>query len=255
MNDDFRAWAATLPPAAGRVRATAGDLAEIAIDAPTTRNALDPAMMVGLADAIEAVRGARVVVLRGEGGHFCSGGDLNAVRRHLVSKGGRALGAFMQATLGALAALDAIVIGVLQGAALGGGAELLAACDLVHAAPDAKVGWVQARMGVSPGFGGGTRLVRRVGPRAALALMATARPLSAAEALVVGLVDVVEADPIAGARARAADLLAIDADALRGAKRVVRAAAALPDAEALAAELDVFDALWGGPGHLRALAR
>lgn len=252
---DFRAWAARLPPGEGRVRREgSADLVEIVLDHPRTRNALHPRMMVELADAIGAARDARVVILRGEGGTFCSGGNLDSVRRHLVAPNmAEALVAFMQAACDALESSDAIVLGVLEGAALGGGAELLAACDLVTAAPDARIGWVQARLGVSPGFGGGLRLLDRVGPRLALRLMTEARAVAAPDALAMGLVDVVATDPVEAARARAADLLALDAGALRAPKRILRAARALPRAEARAEERALFAALWGAPAHLRAL--
>jgi ethylmalonyl-CoA/methylmalonyl-CoA decarboxylase len=252
---DFRAWVATLPPSEGTIRvATDGDVTEIVIDHPRTKNALSPRMMVELADAVEAARTARVVILRGEGGAFCSGGNLDAVRRHLVAPGmGRALATFMHAASDALLRLDAIVIGILEGAALGGGAELLTACDVVVAAPDARYGFVQARLGVSPGFGGGTRLVRIVGPRVALRLLTEARALTADEALRLGLVDEIAADPPAVARSRARDLCRLDPAALRVAKRIVTAASTLPHAEALAAELDLFTTVWGADAHLRAL--
>ncbi|MFZ5482208.1 MAG: enoyl-CoA hydratase/isomerase family protein [Myxococcota bacterium] len=249
----MRSWVATLPRGEGRVRVD-GD--EIVVDHPPTKNALTPHMMVDLADAVDAVRGARVVILRGEGGAFCSGGNLGVVREHMVAPGGGArLATFMHSVMDALDRLDAIVIAAVEGAALGGGAELVAACDFVHATPDAKIGFVQARLGVSPGFGGGARLVRRVGPRAALQALAEARALTGEEARAIGLVDVVEADPVAGARARAERLRELDAAALAGAKRVVRAATGLPWAEALAVEREVFASLWGGPGHLEALKR
>jgi len=255
---DFRALVASLPPGAGRVVVTrdagptAGEVATIQFDHAASRNALDPAMMVALADAVETVRDARVVVLLGAHGTFCSGGNLGAVRTHLAVPGaGRAFGAFMQGTLDRLAALDAIVIAVVEGAALGGGAEIVATADLVVAAPDARIGFVHARLGVSPGFGGGGRLVARVGPRAALRVLAFARVLGAEEAHAIGLVDEVAADPRARADALARELLALPAAAVRGAKRVVRAAT---PPVGRAEELEVFAELWGGPDHQRALA-
>ncbi|MDP2305977.1 MAG: enoyl-CoA hydratase/isomerase family protein [Pseudomonadota bacterium] len=249
---DFRALVETLPPGPGRVVVTTGDLATIRFDHEPSRNALDPAMMVALSDAIEAVRDARVVVLSGAHRTFCSGGNLGAVRSHLAMPGaGRAFGAFMQDALDRLAALDAIVIAVVEGAALGGGAELVVTADLVVAAPDARIGFVHARLGVSPGFGGGGRLVSRVGPRAALQVLAFARVLGAAEAHAIDLVDEVDPDPHARADALATELLALPAAAVRGAKRVVRAAA---PPVGRTEELEVFAELWGGPDHQRALA-
>lgn len=249
----FRDWVATLPPGDGTIRREGDEVVEIVIDHPATRNALSPAMMVALADAVEASVQARVVILRGEGGTFCSGGNLAAVRTHLVRPGGGAdLVTFMQDVTERLAGADAVVIGVAEGASLGGGAELLTACDHVVAAPDARIGFVQARLGVSPGFGGGTRLVRRVGPRLALELLTTG-VVDARAALAQGLVDAVDPDPLGWARRRAGVLLQLPPEALVGAKRVVRAATALDRAAALSAEAAVFGDLWGGPAHLAAL--
>jgi len=249
----FRRWVDTLPPSEGVVSVTYGTVAEILLDHPPTRNALSPSMMVELADAVEGVVDARVVILRGAGGSFCSGGNLQAVREHLVRPGGGAdLVSFMQATTGRLASLGPVVIGVAEGHALGGGAELLTACDFVVAAPDARIGFVQARLGVSPGFGGGTRLVARVGRSTALRLL-TGGPVVATEALALGLVDLVREDALTAARAWAAELSELPPDALRAARRLVDAAAVLPADEALAVERTLFAELWGGPAHLAAL--
>lgn len=249
----FRAWVATLPPAEGEVRVVPGPVAEIVLDHPPTRNALHPGMMVQLADAVAAVAQARVVLLRGAGGSFCSGGNLAAVRAHLVRPGaGRELQAFMAETVDALSRLPAVVLGVLDGAALGGGAELLTACDEVWAAPNAKVGFVQAKLGVSPGFGGGARLIHRVGPARALRLLTATAPIPAEAARALGVVDEVVDDPLGAARARAEALVGLPEASLRGVLRLVRAARETPTAVA-AVEAEVFAALWGGPDHVAAL--
>lgn len=250
----FREWVATLPGSGGLVHAVPGDIAEIIIDHPPTRNALDPRMMVQFADAVAAVAGARVILLRGAAGSFCSGGNLEAVREHLVAEGaGWTLQAFMRSATDALAEGDAVVIGVLEGAALGGGAELLTCCDEVHASPTARVGFIQAALGVSPGFGGGARLIQRVGPRWALRLLTTPAPLDAPAALDARVVDHVVDDPLASARARAAQLLAYPPAALRGVVQLIRAARDGMDT-LTAAEADIFARLWGGPEHVAALA-
>jgi enoyl-CoA hydratase/carnithine racemase len=247
---DFRAWASTLPSGVGRVHIDPGPVAWIRVDDASTRNALDPHMMVALADAADAVRGARVVILTGEHGTFCSGGNLGAVRDHLAVPGaGATFGAFMRGAVDRLTALDAIVIAAVDGAALGGGAEFVAAADLVVAAPSARIGFVHARLGVSPGFGGGAHLVRRVGPSAALRLLAFAKVLPAVEAHALGLVDELADNPRARAAELAAELLAIPDASLRGAKRLVRAAAPAGRDE----ELAIFAELWGGPAHRKAL--
>ncbi len=246
----FRDFVSTLPRGVGRVRVELGAVTRIVLDAPTRKNALDPHMMVEFADAARAAAGASIVLIRGAGDAFCSGGDLAAVREHLARPGvGAELGTFMAGAVASLRASGAVVVAAATGPALGGGAELLAACDLVFANARAQVGWVQARLGVSPGFGGGGHLVARVGPRRALRLLAEATPMSALAAREAGLIDEIVDDPVASAEAWAAGAAALPAEALRGAVRLVRA----PAASAAQVELDVFTELWGGPAHLAAL--
>jgi ethylmalonyl-CoA/methylmalonyl-CoA decarboxylase len=72
---------------------------------------------------------------------------------------------------------------------MGGGAELSTACDHRVMATDASIHWVHIRMGVSPGWGGGYRLVNLVGRQKALKILAGSTPLSAHEALDIGYVD------------------------------------------------------------------
>lgn len=247
----FREFAASLPRGAGRVRVSVGSTTRIVIDAPARKNALDPHMMVELADAARLAAGSSIILLSGAGDAFCSGGDLAAVREHLVRPGaGAQLGAFMAEAVATLRGSGAFVVGAATGPALGGGAELLAACDLVFASPNATVGWVQARLGVSPGFGGGANLVARVGPRRALRLLVEAAPLSAAAAKEAGLIDEIVEHPVESAEAWIARAAELPAEALRGAVRVIRAAAT----PVTSVELAVFTELWAGPAHLAALA-
>lgn len=253
---DFRAWVASLPDdaRAGDVHVRhEGAVARIILDAPTTRNALTPGMMVAFADAVTEVRGARVVVLAGANGTFCSGGDLDAVRTYLARPGiGRVMGGFMHAALAALEALEVPVLGVLEGAAMGGGAELLSACDHVLAHPDARLGWVQARVGVSPGFGGATRLARRIGATRAAGLLLEARPLRAVEAQARGLVDAVTDALDTATDTWIRQVLDLHPTAIRSSLRAARGPL---EKDRLAHELDAFDACWGGEAHLAALHR
>lgn len=246
---DFRAWVATLPELPGEVRVEGG---EIVLDHLPTKNALHPRMMVALADAIAKWEGATMLV-RGAGDAFCSGGNLGVVRDHLAVAGaGGAFGGFMTAALDRLWELDTIVIAAVAGPALGGGAELAASCDLVIAAPTASIGFVHARLGVSPGFGGGARLVSRVGPQAALRLLVTAERVGAAEAHRIGLVDELADDPVARARELAARIAAMPRAAVAAARRIARAGG-FPAVRA--AEAEAFAELWGGPAHRASLLR
>jgi enoyl-CoA hydratase/carnithine racemase len=83
------------------------------------------------------------------------------------------------------------VVAVLNGDALGGGAELAMACDLRVAMAHARIGFLQAKLNIATAWGGGTDLFKIVGPSRALRLLATAEILSAEEAQRQGLVDAV----------------------------------------------------------------
>ncbi len=248
---DLHAIAASLPRGSGRVHATVKDgLAEVVLDHPARRNAFTPHMMVDLAGL--DVSGARCILLHGEGQSFCSGGDLGAVRQHLAVPGaGRALATFMANAIARLSR-HAPIVGCLEGHALGGGAELLAACDIVIASPSAEVGFVQARLGVSPGFGGGAFLARRVGPGRTRAILVAAERLSASRAWSLGLVEEIADPPLPRARELATRIAAMPPEAVAGAREV---AEAWVQGDGGATELDVFDRLWGGPAHIAALDR
>ena len=118
------------------------------------------------------------------------------------------------------------------------------------AAPTAKIGFVQAAMGVSCGFGGARRLVERIGRQRAVDVLTRARPMAAAEAERLGLVDEVVAAPLARALERAEELAGLPLAAMRAVKPLVHALPASTTWEA-----EVFAGLWGGPAHVAALDR
>jgi enoyl-CoA hydratase/carnithine racemase len=226
-----------------------GAVAHIVLDNPACRNAISPGMMCDLRDVVtrlEASPGLCAVLLSGAEGAFCAGGDLRAVREHLLQAGaGAGMCATMTETLDALSALPAVIIAAVEGAALGGGAELLMVADLVIAGDTAQVGFVHAALGVSPGWGGGRRLVERVGARVALPLLAFARRLDAGHAQRLGLVDEVVAagSALEVAQAHAAALEALPVEAVRAAVAIARGAEEGP----------LFEQLWGGLAHQAAL--
>ncbi len=255
-----QAWdPAAFPPGGGALRRVdhetrGGLLVELVVDQPEARNALSPGMMAQLADHVAdlLVQPPRGVLLRGEGTRaFCSGGDLRSVRKHLIDK---EAGAGMCRTMGRL--LDRLfaapfpVVGAVEGAALGGGAELLSCCHIVFAGRGAKVGFVHAALGVSPGWGGGRRLVARVGSQVAARVLLEARAWSAEQARELGLVDVVTED--GGAAAGALEWLEgvarLPPDAAQAALLIARGATREQEEAA-------FAGLWGSPEHRRRLDR
>lgn len=249
-----RRWdPSTLPRGRGALRLRGdGAVRELVIDNPAARNAMGPGMMADLAAAVASLEEAPpvAVVIHGEGGRaFCSGGDLRAVREQLLAPGAAAgMSEFMSGVLDRLATLPCRVIAAVEGAALGGGCELLTCCDLVIAARDARIGFVHASLGVSPGWGGGARLVRQLGPRRAIALLAPTGPPTAARAHALGLVDELcePGHALATARERAAFLARSPLEAVHAAVRIARSGSR-------ELELAAFERLWGGPAHRAAL--
>jgi enoyl-CoA hydratase len=102
--------------------------------------------------------------------------------------GARAFSAAGHALAGALESLPFPAIGAVEGPALGGGCELLLACDLAYAGAGATFGQIEGMGGVMPGFGGTWRLARRVGFARALEMMMTAAVIDAPTAKSYGLV-------------------------------------------------------------------
>jgi enoyl-CoA hydratase len=141
-----------------------------------------------------------------------------------------------------IAAYPKPVIAMINGFALGGGCELALACDLRVAADTARLGQPEINLGIIPGGGGTQRLPRVVGTGQAMRLVLTGEIVDAAEALRIGLVDLVH--PAADLRARTLELARAMAAkspvALQMAKSAVRAAAEMPLAAGLAYETELF---------------
>jgi enoyl-CoA hydratase/carnithine racemase len=171
------------------VRVEAGAVWRITLDRPEARNAVSSAMLAEISRAVgEAAIDpqARVVLLGGTGDHFCAGADLEEVAGAPADGFGYGLG--LEAVLAAMADHPLPVIARVQGAALGAGCQLLAACDLVVAADDARIGIPSSRLGIVIGFESVQRLVLTVGPRRASELLLTGREVTGGEAATWGLV-------------------------------------------------------------------
>lgn len=228
------------------------DTVVLTIDRPERLNAIDFAVMAALERALDALEQAppAVLVIASSGSRaFVSGGDLEAFRALDTAAHARDMASRMCAILERLERLPSLVTAAVVGAAFGGGCELLLACDRVIAHPEATLGFTQARFALTPGWGGATRLVERVGRRRALLLLAEARILDARAALELGLVDSIAADPLAEARASVARLACTERGLLGALKRVTTAAGTSERAERFAAEREIFVERWVSPQH------
>jgi cyclohexa-1,5-dienecarbonyl-CoA hydratase len=162
-----------------------GALARIELDRPPL-NVLDIATIEALEAVLTDLTGDRtikVVALSGAGKAFCAGAD---VADHAADCVERMLGAFHSA-IRRLIALDVPTIALVHGAALGGGAELALACDIVLARADLRLGQPEIRLGVFPPVAAAL-LPRLVGRQRALDLVLSGRELGAEEAHALGLV-------------------------------------------------------------------
>lgn len=168
-----------------------GPVTVVIIDRPDVRNAVDGPTAAGLADAFrdfESDDDAAVGILWGAGGTFCAGADLKAIaeggeRANRVSPEGDGPMGPTRMQLGKP------VIAAVEGHAVGGGFELALWCDLRVAAGDAVFGVFNRRWGVPLIDGGTFRLPRIVGEGRALDLILTGRPVEAAEAFELGIVN------------------------------------------------------------------
>ncbi len=166
----------------------------IIINRPKVLNALNRATVVELGDAIDRLdRDVRVVLLTGSGDRaFVAGADISEMMS-LSAEDAAAFSRVGHDVFQKLEALDAPVIAEVNGYALGGGCELMLACDFAIASETARFGQPEVGLGVTPGFGGTVRLARRIGNGRARQLLFTGDQLSADEALRYGLVNEVVA--------------------------------------------------------------
>jgi methylglutaconyl-CoA hydratase len=205
-----------------------GGVRTITLNRPEKRNALTPELQEELTAALTgaAGAGARVVVLAGEGEAFCAGLDL-AVLREMAGRStdeDRIEAARVARMFRALWECDVPTISIVQGPAIAGGTGLATMCDFTLAAPEARFGYTEARIGFVPALVS-AYLRLQVGDKAARGLLLTARIFDAAEALRLGLVSEVVAREGLQARARelAAELMRNSPESLRATKQLLRA--------------------------------
>jgi len=170
-------------------------IAQIIINRPEKKNALNRAARLEMSRALDDVRqdeSVRVLVLSGAGGEsFMAGSDLNELAElspiemesFTTTLGGGFYSQFEQ--------LDKPVIAMINGLCLGGGLELALACDLRIASESSRFGQPEIMIGIMPGSGGTQRLSRLIGVGKAKELIFTGIMISAEEALRIGLVNYV----------------------------------------------------------------
>jgi len=161
-----------------------GDILVIVSNNPPV-NALGQAVRAGLAEAIAhatAEPAIRAVIIRCDGRTFFAGADITEF-------GKPPLGPSLPDVVDAIEQCSKPVVAAIHGTALGGGLELALACHYRIAIPSARLGLPEVKLGLLPGAGGTQRLPRVVGVAAALSMIVTGDPVTAVQALEIGLLD------------------------------------------------------------------
>ena len=234
-----------------------GRVLELVIHNPAQRNALTPEISAGLTRALRLASddpSIGAVVLRGEGKHFCAGGNLKSLAEVRATKPRQAIVeriAAVNELARALRACAKPVIAAVEGNAAGAGFSVALGCDLMVAAADAVFTLSYVKIGVSPDGGGSWFLARALPPQLASELALTARPIEAAQLAKHGVVNRLVAPGKAReeALAWAAEIAAGATGAIGRTKRLLEEAGGQDLSRHLECERESFaDALYGPEG-------
>jgi 2-(1,2-epoxy-1,2-dihydrophenyl)acetyl-CoA isomerase len=169
-----------------------GDSAELVLNRPERRNALDQPAVAAIKGALDELEKSppRALLLRGEGKGFCAGRDLSDAEP--LTEDAEAILLEMNPMIARLAGLRCPTVAAVQGAALGPGLAL--ACDLLVVGEGARIGSPFAAIGAVLDSGAHHFLCSRIGPTRTLELVYTGRFLSGAEAVEWGIANSVHPD-------------------------------------------------------------
>ena len=252
---------------AGRVTVTLiGAVADVRLNRPEKRNALDPAMfeaLVATGERLKSQPGVRAVVLSGAGTDFCAGLDFASFQ---AMRAGMRLSATAQLpsadrppkSTGQRAAyvwaeVPVPVIAALRGNVLGGGLQIALGADIRIVTPDARLSVFEVAWGLIPDMTGTQLLPELVGRDVAKELTYTARIVSGEEAVRIGLATRTDPDPLAAALAMAKEIAGRSPHAIRAAKRLLDLAGRTDLASGFAAEQEEIRALIGSPNQVEAV--
>ena len=222
-----------------------GPVARVTLNRPQLHNAFDEALIAALANAFQALYEddtVRAVVLAGAGKSFSAGADLNWMQRAAGydEERNRADARALELMLRTIDDCPKPVVAMVQGAAIGGGVGLVAACDIAVAGEAAQFATSEVRLGIVPAVIA-PFVVRAIGAREARRWFLTAERFGAAEARRIGLVhEVVPADQLeARVAAMVGELLKGGPEALASAKQLVRLVEMMPQGGSIRAEATV----------------
>ncbi len=238
-------------------------VAEVMLDRPQKYNALDMETFEALsaaADALAEEPRLRAVVLHGAGGNFCAGIDVGVftdpsvrIDRTLMEPIAESHANLFQRAAYAWRELPVPVICALDGVTYGGGLQIALGADLRYAAADARFSIMETKWGLIPDMSISTTLRHIVAADKIKELAWSARVFDAGDALELGLVTAIHADPLDAARKFADDCAGRSPGAIQGIKRLVNEAWSLSEAESLALEAKLQLGIMGSPNQVEAV--
>jgi enoyl-CoA hydratase/carnithine racemase len=252
-----------------RVTLTISDgIADVRLNRPEKRNALDGAMFQALADTGERLKsepGVRVVVLSGEGSSFCAGLDFAALQmlgggdrsasdeNNLMAMGDGQITHLAQQICWVWQELPVPVIAAVLGHALGGGMQIALGADIRIVHPDTQMSVREVHWGIIPDMTGTLMLSGLVRADVAKELVMTARLFDGREAHSLGLATKLSDAPFDDAMAMAAEIAGRNPDAVRGAKTLLNRLYNDGAAAQFAEERRVVASLLGRPNQIEAV--
>jgi len=170
-----------------------GAILRVTLNRPEKRNALSRELLTAIRDTFTEKSGddsLKIATLTGSGERsFAAGGDLRDLESVRTLAEAQKMAEETKDALNTLRHFPVPVVAMLNGDAMGGGAELAMACDFRVAAHHVRFGFVQGRLNITSAWGGGVDLIRRVGPDRALGILCRAEMMTGTEAMALGVVD------------------------------------------------------------------
>ncbi len=220
-------------------------VATVTINRPDKLNALNAQCKNELRELFVSLKSDKdvdVVIITGAGEKsFVAGTDIGELRS-LDRDTGKEFALGGQAVFDAIQHLGKPVIAAINGYALGGGCELALACHIRIASENAKLGQPEVSLGIIPGYGGTQRLARYVGAGKAMEMILTGNPVTAQQALEMGLVNAVvpPGELMPAARRTAETIVGKGQLAIRMAIKAINATLEMPLSDGLNVEASLF---------------
>jgi enoyl-CoA hydratase len=203
-----------------------GAIATVQLNRPQKKNALNSELRREMEEALRVIErdtSLKVVIVTGGEEIFCAGADIGEIKEATTAEANYKHAREFQLLFDQIESLPQPVIAAVSGYALGGGCELALACDFRIASEGARFGLPEIKIGAFPGGGGTQRLPRLIGAAKAKEMIFTGDPISADQALSLGLVvKVVPKDKLTEeAKGLAAKLAILPRLAMEASKRVI----------------------------------